>query len=68
MSEPIENTADAIIALYNASPRMPTRDQVIELLKRCEQMPGMRVQAAQGLTYYVVGDDALPVSTAGAFS
>lgn len=62
MNEPIENTADAIIALYNASPRMPTRDQVVECLRRCAQMPDVRVTHEEGVTFYVSGD-ALSIIT-----
>ena len=75
----IENTADALVALCNSMPRTPTREQFIECLRRCEQMPNMQVVVEGGRvcyvdTYYVVADDlsppgidVLPVSTFGAF-
>lgn len=54
MTEPIENTADAIMTLINSKPRSPTRDEIIECLLRSKQLPGMRVIADQhGDVYFV---------------
>ena len=57
MTEPIENTADAIMTLINSKPRSPTRDEIVECLLRSAQIPGLSVLAdTHGRVYYVSGD------------
>lgn len=56
-NEPIEKTADAIMALINSKPRSPMREEIIECLLRSAQMSDLSVLSdSHGRVYYVSGD------------